>query len=434
MKILLVDDSATIRAMLKRALTGLQQTDFLEAQNGVEALAEIGRRRFDLVILDVNMPVMDGLETLEAIRSSPAHASLPVVVLTSEKGEAMVRRLVEMGITDYLSKPLGQDRLSERLAKIVARLAHGAPAPTHAAAEVQHGRAVLVIDVDPDRRHFLANALSHTYVVTDVDSGAGALQLLMGPKAPVFDVILIGEQIGLPSAELLIPKLKQLPHLSGARMVACRQKSATGGDGLDRVADALIDWTFVPEMFVAAFDRAVTGVETPLAQMPAFCASLERDAICATEQLFGLMLSSEVVLVPAGAAPMVPWPGRGVHARLDLDAPGVASFAVVFRVDDRSAREITGQLIGAAPADVDTSDVEATAGEFANIIVGRLRNRLVEAGISTQMQLPSTWTGTTVEGFPEQDMRTLQFNSTRPPVSFGLLLRVGPAVASPPLP
>src|SRR5512142_1636783 len=122
MKILLVDDSLTIRSLLRRTLGDLLKGEVVEAANGVEALAQIARRRFDLVVLDVNMPVMDGLETLEAIRASPEHTALRVVMLTSEKNEALVRRLVELGITDFLSKPLSQEALSVRLARILSRL------------------------------------------------------------------------------------------------------------------------------------------------------------------------------------------------------------------------------------------------------------------------------------------------------------------------
>ncbi|MCX6537939.1 MAG: response regulator [Acidobacteria bacterium] len=424
MKILLVDDSTTIRMMLRRALAGLQQTDIAEAQNGLEALAEIGRRRFDLAILDINMPVMDGLETLEAIRASPLHAGLPVVVLTSEKSEGIVRRLVEMGIADYLSKPLSQDRLSDRLSHIISRLTQSAaPSPTLRAAE--HGQRVLVVEHDPDRRHFLVNVLAQHFKVVETDSGAGALQLMLGQAAPVVDVVLMGEQIGLPPAELFISKMKTVPPLSRARVVACRRKAGAQGSPSPDLVDAMVDWTYVPEVFLAAFERAVTGVDTPLAGMPSFRASLERDAVCATEQLFGLMLSSEVALVPPGGTPRCPWPGRGLHARLDLVAPGTASFAVLFRADDVSAAAITAQLIGVTPEEVDESDVKATAAEFANIIAGRLRNRLIEAGMSTQMQLPTTWTGATTDGFPASDVATLTFNSTRPPASFELLLCVG---------
>jgi CheY-specific phosphatase CheX len=138
-----------------------------------------------------------------------------------------------------------------------------------------------------------------------------------------------------------------------------------------------------------------------------------------------MMLSSEVALVQAGGAPVRPWPGRGVHARLDLVAPGTASFAVLFRADDASATAITAHLIGVPPEDVHDSDVKATAAEFANIIVGRLRNRLNEAGLQTQMPLPVTWSGDTPEGFPGPDGVTLTFNLARPVATFGLLLCVG---------
>jgi len=421
MKILIVDDSTTIRAMIRRALAGLQQTDVAEAQNGLEALAEIGRRRFDLAILDVNMPVMDGLDALEAIRASAPHAALPVVVLTGEKSENVVRRLVEMGIADYVSKPLSQDRLSERLSHIITRLTR-APAASHTVRAAEHGQRVLVVEHDPDRRHFLGNVLAQHFTVVETDSGAGALQMMMGQNAPAFDVVFVGEQIGLPPPALFIPKMRTVPQLAQATVVVCRHNSGSQGSLSPDTVDAVIDWTYVPEVFLAAFERAVTGVDTPLAGMPSFLASLERDAVCATEQLFGLMLSAEVALVPAGGTPVCPWPGRGVHARLDLVAPGAASVAVLFRADAQSATAITAQLIGVAPEDVHDSDVTATTGEFANIIAGRLRNRLIEAGVQTRMQLPTTWTGATTDGFPASDAITLTFNLTRPPASFGLLL------------
>jgi len=423
MNTLLVDDSTTIRAMLRRALTALPGQQVSEATNGVEALAAIGRCRFDLVILDVNMPVMDGLETLEAIRASPAHAPLPVVVLTSEKSENMVRRLVEMGIADYLSKPLSQDRLAERLSQIVRRLTPAAPASPVQVSGAQRQR-VLVVEHDPDRRHFLQNVLSAHFDLIEADSGAAALQMALADNPPAADLVFVGEQIGLPTAELFVPKIRTFPHLAKARVVACRRKNNPAGPAIRSLVSEWLDWSYIPEVFLATFERAATGVATPLLGMPAFRSSLERDAVSATEQLFGLMLSSEVTLVTPGVAPACPWPGHGVHARIDLAAAGMPTVAVVFRADRQSATAITAQLIGASPEDVADGDVPATAAEFANIIVGRIRNRLLEAGARMDMQLPVTWTGATADGFPSPDVSALTFNASRPPASFGLLLSV----------
>jgi hypothetical protein len=165
-------------------------------------------------------------------------------------------------------------------------------------------------------------------------------------------------------------------------------------------------------------------VETPLMGVPAFRAAVDRDAACAIEQLFGLMLSSEVALVAPGAQPLCPWPGEGVHARIDLKAEGAPVVAVAFRADRHSATVIAAQLLGAPPEDVVDDDIASTAAEFANIIVGRLRNRLVEAGVPMAMSLPTSWTGSTAAGFPVDDASTLTFNSTHPEASFGLLLSV----------
>src|SRR3972149_2346145 len=173
MKTLIVDDSSTLRMMLRHAVAEFLPAEIVEAVNGLEALDQIARQRFDLVILDVNMPVMDGLEALEAIRSSPEYKTLPVVVLTSEKGDAVVRRLVELGITDYLSKPLTRDALAERISTIVGRLRAPARPP-----DPPEGSAhrVLVVEQDPDRRHFLVNVLAPRFDVTEVDSSASALR------------------------------------------------------------------------------------------------------------------------------------------------------------------------------------------------------------------------------------------------------------------
>jgi two-component system, chemotaxis family, chemotaxis protein CheY len=423
MKVLLVDDSTTIRMMLRRAVmehTGVETT---EAGNGVEALAELGRQRYDLVIMDVNMPVLDGLETLEAIRASPAYARLAVVVLTSEKNESVVRRLVELGITNYLSKPLSQDKLRERLGHILRRLSPSLAAERSAQAK-KRGQTILVTEHDPDRRHYLQNVLGPHFRIIMADSGAAALQFCLTPDDVVPDMVFVGEDIGLPPPGLLIPKLRRYPKVENARIIACRSKVGLRDRTAEALVDAWLDWSYVPEVFLASLERAYTGVDLPIVGVPEFRASVEHDAASAIEQLFGLMLSTDVTQVVPGGALTTPWAGQGVHARIDLTAPGVPAISVAFRADRASASVVAAQLIGTTPEDLADEDVVSTAAEFANIIVGRIRNRLVEAGVPMQMNLPATWTGATADGFPEEGATTLTFNSTRPPASFGLLISV----------
>lgn len=98
MRVLVVDDNPIVRIGLRTMLTDLPQvTEVVEAANGAQALAELGRpERFDIVLLDVRMPVMDGLTALDAMRGTP------VVMLTSSEDSATVKRALALGAKGYL--------------------------------------------------------------------------------------------------------------------------------------------------------------------------------------------------------------------------------------------------------------------------------------------------------------------------------------------
>ena len=119
--VLIVDDSKTARLMLSRVLSERFGLAITEASNGREALDLLGKGSFEFVMMDVGMPVMNGLETLRAIRSSSTLASLPVLMLTAEKSEDVVREIIQLGISAYLSKPLNRDAIAERVGQFLAQ-------------------------------------------------------------------------------------------------------------------------------------------------------------------------------------------------------------------------------------------------------------------------------------------------------------------------
>ena len=388
MKILLVDDSLTIRTLLRRVLGEMGHKDTFEAGNGIEALAHIGHHRFDLVVMDVNMPLMDGLETLEAIRSAPEHRSLPVVMLTSEKSEDVVRRLVALGITGYLAKPLSKDSMADALSRIITRLQQPSAAPT-APAQAGPARSVLVVEHDPDLRYFLVSALSGHYEVAEADSAASALQICHGAAAPVFDVTIVGPHVALPPVEMFVPKLRAVPQLSAMRVMACGDKGARPAP--NDLFDFQLELSHVPEVFLADFGRALAGIQTPLARLLMVRPSLAEDVTRAAEQLFGMMLSCELDSVLPGARADA---GPTVLASIGLQTEGEVGLSLLFRADMASARAIAGKMVGAAPDEVAEVEVLASAAELSNIVLGRLRNRLIESGIPAQVQLPKTWVST----------------------------------------
>jgi PAS domain S-box-containing protein len=114
MRVLLTDDNAINRQVIKLFLAP-QGCDVVEATNGKEALDKIATAEFDLVLLDVHMPVMDGKEAIQRLRANPKWAQLPVIALTADAMSGDRERYLALGMTDYVSKPVDQRELVARM-------------------------------------------------------------------------------------------------------------------------------------------------------------------------------------------------------------------------------------------------------------------------------------------------------------------------------
>jgi two-component system, chemotaxis family, chemotaxis protein CheY len=119
--ILVVDDSAAIRKILQRVLrqTGMAIQTIHEAGDGEEALKLLESNKVDLVLTDINMPKMDGLALLAALKHSAEWADVPVVMITTEGGETKVAEAVKLGAAGYVRKPFTADQIKEKLAGIL---------------------------------------------------------------------------------------------------------------------------------------------------------------------------------------------------------------------------------------------------------------------------------------------------------------------------
>jgi two-component system chemotaxis response regulator CheY len=119
--VLVVDDSAAIRKILQRVLrqTGMAIRTIHEAGDGEEALEILKVHKPALVLTDINMPKMDGLQFLAALKGSEGWRDIPVVMITTEGGEAKVGEAVKLGAAGYVRKPFTADQIKEKLAGIL---------------------------------------------------------------------------------------------------------------------------------------------------------------------------------------------------------------------------------------------------------------------------------------------------------------------------
>ena len=119
-RVLVVDDQAEIREMTAMILEGAGYA-VLAAASGPEALHELRRQRFDLVLLDINMPGMDGWETLRLIRADEETEDLPVAMFSVKSEIRDKVHGMQYGALDYITKPFGVDELTRRVDRLVRR-------------------------------------------------------------------------------------------------------------------------------------------------------------------------------------------------------------------------------------------------------------------------------------------------------------------------
>src|SRR5690606_35338863 len=117
-KILTVDDSKTVRIIVKKAFK-LYDCEILEAANGVEGLAMAAKEMPDLILLDITMPVMDGVEMLTKLKSDPALKVIPVIMLTAEGGRDNVLKIAKIGVRDYIVKPFKEEVLVQKVGRVI---------------------------------------------------------------------------------------------------------------------------------------------------------------------------------------------------------------------------------------------------------------------------------------------------------------------------
>jgi len=103
---LVVEDSPTMRQLINFALRRLKDIEIIEAADGVEGWKKMGAEKFDILLTDINMPIMDGLKLVSLVRKDPVHNGIPIIIITTEGAQEDRERALALGANAYITKPI----------------------------------------------------------------------------------------------------------------------------------------------------------------------------------------------------------------------------------------------------------------------------------------------------------------------------------------
>jgi CheY-like chemotaxis protein len=295
MNVLIVDDDRSTRYLISRTLSKRFGCQVTEAGDGSQALDALAQAPFQLAILDVQMPVMDGLETLRTLRDSPEYASLPVVMLTGERDEAIIREILELGVLEYLGKPLNMSRLNDRVRRILRAVnsrPNGQASEPGWLTNVLRGTEApwLIVEGRTPFRKCFVETFGGRRPVIQSESGVGGMRDLVAARP---GVAFVGTDLGVLSEPLLVRKIRSMPALSHLPLVALVDDEEEG-DGRMANYDATLTRTLAPDTLVKRMGDLFrlggpSGWETP-----GFPPGFRATVLLISEQLFGTALATDV--------------------------------------------------------------------------------------------------------------------------------------------
>ena len=119
-KVLVVEDSPTMRQLIVFALKRIRGFQIVEANDGVDGLKKLSAHKFDLILTDINMPIMDGLKLVSMVRNDPNYKETPIIVITTEGAIEDRERALALGANEYITKPIQTMKILETVKKLMS--------------------------------------------------------------------------------------------------------------------------------------------------------------------------------------------------------------------------------------------------------------------------------------------------------------------------
>jgi YesN/AraC family two-component response regulator len=199
-KVLIADDDKEVFLFLKRIIKNKFNKDCLWAENGLKAIQLLESEDIEAVIMDFNMPVMDGIEALNLIRKNSHFADLPIIMCSSASDSHIVKSVLSYNISDYLLKPLNYEESIRRLSKVLAKKNtddNNSDTPK---------LKLLYASGADETFKLLIEQIKDNFEILAAYSGSDAYSLFLNKKP---SLVLIGDNLGLLDSEALADKIKQ---------------------------------------------------------------------------------------------------------------------------------------------------------------------------------------------------------------------------------
>jgi two-component system, cell cycle response regulator len=208
LKFLIIEDDESIRMILRTLLKRNFTCQIIEAENGQIGLKLLEENIPDVILMDISMPVMDGMETLAKIRTNPIFKKIPVIVITANSDKKAVGNLAVMGISDYLLKPIDVNNTVKRIQKFIqlyeAKKNGFTKDNSTSENKIEH---ILIVDKEKDFKSFFSSILSKYFIIHQASSGTEGLDIFskLNPK-----YIFVGDAMGLLDKKILTEKIRNI--------------------------------------------------------------------------------------------------------------------------------------------------------------------------------------------------------------------------------
>lgn len=377
MKILIAEDDLVTREILKRILTHMSD-EIIEANNGVEALELIESEDPDFLFTDLQMPLVDGLAVVEAVRSSQLHRMMPIVCMSTIKDKDEITKLISLGIADYILKPLRPGEVHDRFRKVIAqnsgwRQRQGA----------EGHQTLLLVDADPNFRQFAVPLLESDFTVMQAVSGAHALRVFQDSDVKP-TTVLVAEGLPLVSDVQVANLLSKLAieFKTGIPSFWLVSDNDFAPPDVARHFTGIIRRSFVPETFVSELRHTLLRGSSPTEKLRKHLHDEgSKWMVTATRQTLGVMSGQDVTSFAAGGRAIK----EGVSGRIRLT--GATEILHVKIACNREDAERLASKVLRREATLESGALDVF-GEFSNTIGGRARAALLERDFDMQISLP----------------------------------------------